>query len=32
MNYDRMNKLLVKHFMDPADVVVKKDEPDVEVL
>jgi len=27
-----MNKLLVKHFMDPAEVVVKKDELDVEVL
>jgi len=27
-----MNRLLVKHFMDPAEVVVKKDEPDVEVL
>jgi hypothetical protein len=25
----RMNKILSKHFMDPADVVVKKDEPEV---
>jgi hypothetical protein len=24
----RMNKILSKHFMDPADVVVKKDEPE----
>jgi len=25
----RMNKILSKHFMDPEDVVVKKDEPEV---
>ena len=24
----RMNKILSKHFMDPEDVVVKKDEPE----
>ena len=24
---NRMNKILSKHFMDPEDVVVKKDEP-----
>ena len=25
---NRMNKILSKHFMDPEDVVVKKDEPE----